>query len=178
MRRHIVKTLPRTWHRRGFLPEESYYLSEIGRYSAKNAPYIQAMIRQRLSMNANRVKYHWSYYEYRRRVVAEYVKMGVRLPRRKESIRQYLKNTFYDFLNAWKKRILPDFPEWETPRAKRVRRKRGEPKAQATKRQQLNKRYDDTKQKIVRAIQRGDQRERRRLEKELDKIYNQLQNLR
>lgn len=176
MRRHIIKTRPSSWARRGFLIEERYFLSEISRAGAR-APYVQAMSRRRISLNANRVKYGWTMREYRRRVYAEYVKVGVREKGKWETYRHYFKATFYDYFTAWKERTPLD-PEWETPRKKRLWRVKGEPRAQTTKRKMLQAKVVGLNDKITRAMMRGDQAERRRLESERNRYQMKLDTLR
>lgn len=175
MRRHIQKTRQSTWARRGFLPEEFYFLSEISVQGAK-APYIMAMRRRRSSLNANRVKYHWTITEYRRRVVADYQKMG--LPKFiGGSYKQYIQRHFYDYFTEFKDKTPYD-PTYESPKRKGRVRVRGEGKAQTGKRQMLSNRITMLNEQIGRASLRGDQKERRRLEAERNRYQIELDNLR
>jgi len=174
-RKHYIRTNPSTWRRRGFLPQESLFLAELTREGMK-APHIQAMMRRRSSLNANRVKYGWTAQEYRERVVAEYAKRGIRQKSKYEPYTQYLKTNFYK-LFKWYQREVPA-GDWETPRKKRVHKVTGKIKAQATKKQQLMKKKEDWNDKIVKAMKRGDQPERARLERERNQIQTQLDNLR
>ena len=179
-RRHIVKTRVSSWTRRGFTSEEAYYLSEISKAGAK-APYIQAMIRRRLSLNANRVRYEWSANEYRRRIIEEYQKFG--LPKYKGgNYRWYIDKYFYDYLTALKDKTPKD-PEYESPRKKDYRRSRtktgtSKPKAQTSKRKMLRMKINEYNDRINRAAMRGDQTLRHELERARNRYQTQLDNLR
>lgn len=175
MRRHIAKTKRSTWARRGFLPEEQYFLSEISRAGAK-APYIQAMMRHRIALNAVRVKYHWTVAEYRRRIVADYQKLG--LPKFiGGSYKQYIIKHFYYYFTEFKDRIPYD-PTYESPKKKKRIRVKGVTKAQSSKRGMLVNKIGNFNQKITRAIGKGDQTQRRELERERNRYQTQLDNLR
>ena len=173
MREHKVHTKPESWAKRGFLPEEQYFLSEISKAGAQ-APYIQAMSRKRISLNANRVKYKWTKADYRRRIVAEYVRMGLRDKGKRESFKHYFNDLFWYYFEAWKN-ITPFDPEWETPKRKRkFWKEKGETKAQTTRRKQRVQRIKDYDQSIIRATVRGDQKERHRLEVARNRVQNEL----
>lgn len=175
MRRHIAKTHKSTWARRGYLPEETLYLSEISRAGAR-APYIRAMTRHRIALNANRVRYGWSVEEYRRRIIKDYEKLG--LPKFVGgSYKQYLKRNFYDILTEFKDRTPYD-PEWQTPRRKKMIRIKGEPKAQTSRRKMLYQQLEDNASKQRRVIASNDQRELRQLQKQRDGIQRKIDNLR
>ena len=173
MRKHIQRTLPRTWIKKGFLPEEAYFLSELTRAGAQ-APYIQAMSRHRSSLNANRVRYGWSKAEYRRRVVADYKKLGV-TPFKGGSYAQYLKKHFYDLFTIYKDKTPAT--EYISPRKKRRVRPAGETKAQATRRKMLIDKIAQLNIKINRAIMNNNQVERKRLETQRNNYQNQLDRL-
>lgn len=180
LRRHIPKTRASSWVRRGFLPEEAYYLSEISSAGA-NAPYIRAMRRRRSSLNANRVKYGWDMAQYRRRVVADYQRVGIRGRSRDrlgrfESYADYFRKVFYDYFTVFKD-TTPLIPEWKTPRRKKRIRVKGETKPQANKRRMLRIKIDDFNQRINRASARGDQILRRQLEHERNSYQIQLDSL-
>ena len=181
MREHIVHTKPESWAKRGFLPEEQYFLSEISRAGAR-APYIQAMSRRRISLNANRVKYKWTRAEYRRRVVDDYVRMKQREKGKWESFRHYFKELFWYYFEAWFEKWIDKMPlptEWITPKSKRTFWKlKGETKAQTTRRKQKENRIKDYNEAIVKATIRGDQKERYRLERIRNRLQNELDNMR
>lgn len=178
LRPHTERVHSRTWERRGFLPEERYWLSEISR-AGSQAPYIRNMIYQRTQHLLNNARrYGWSVSRYREEVAEVYVDAGVRPRRRRESIRHYILDTFYDYLNILKDRV-PAGVDYESPKRKRrVRKPRGERVGQTTIRRQLRQHIDDLNTKIGRASLRDDQKERRRLERERNVAQNQLDNLR
>lgn len=157
-----MPTFRRTWVRRGFTAYESIKLSAISPAGSK-APYIQRMIRRRLSMNANRVQYHWSSLEYLHRIMQDYARAGLYKGKR-ENYHDFFQRCFRQYFLYYKD-TTPTDPTWQTPKPKRtVRRVKGERKAQYTKRQMLKKRIEDLNEQISKASLRGDQRLRRQLE--------------
>ncbi len=173
------KTSPRYYSRRGFLKPEQYWLSEIS-IAGRNAPYIKAMVRTRISLNANRKKYNWTTQEFVKRIYREYLRRGVRPKRRWESYADYFKKVFYDYLGWWKdhKDIFPGGDDWETPRRKSRKPSKVKPKAQRSRRDMLLQQISDYNDKINRAISKGDQRERAILERQRNNLQNRLDSLR
>ena len=172
-RKHRVKTRPSSWVRRGFLPEEAYYLSEISREGAK-APYILAMRRRRSSLKANATKYGWTKTEYRRRVIADYIKLG--MPDKKRlSVRSYINEYFYDYFTVYKDRTPKD-PEYESPRNKR-RKVTKVSRPTTSRAKMLRNKIDELNTKISRASLTGNQRLLRELEKERNITQNKYDRL-
>jgi len=175
-RKHVVRTRTSTWERKGFTPEEARWLSEISR-AGSEAPYIQALMRSRHSLIAHKVRYGWSTEKYRQMVAKKYEQLGI-APFRGGSYSQYLKKHFYDMLTAYKDRT-PYEPEWKTPRKKRYGvRVKGEPKVQTSRRKMIVNKIAELNNKINKAVARGNQRERRLLEKERNSWQTKLDNLR
>lgn len=157
-----MPTFRRTWIRRGFLSYEAIKLSAISPAGSK-APYIQHMIRRRISLNANRVRYKWSNREYLHRIMEDYARAGL-FKSKRETYQHFFQRAFREYF-LWYKDTTPTDPTWQTPKPKKtVRRRKGERKAQYTKRRMLRKRIDDLNEQIGRASLRGDQRLRRELE--------------
>ena len=151
-----------TWLRRGFLPQEAIEFSRISAAGMK-APYIQAMIRKRISLNAARVRYGWTKREYRKRILDEYKAKGVR--------RMITPKTIWDYFSWWKDTVpIPD--DWTSPGKKR--RRRTTRRVQSTKRDMLRNKISSLNDQITRAIRSNDQRLRRTLELERNRYQNQL----
>lgn len=157
-----MPTFRRTWIKRGFLAYEAIKLSAISPAGSK-APYIQRMIRKRVSLNANRVRYKWSNREYLHRVMEDYARAGLYKGKR-ESYAKFFERTFREYF-LWYKDTTPTDPTWQTPKPKRfIRRHKDERKSQYTKRQMLRKRIDTLNDQISKASLQGNQRLRRELE--------------
>ncbi len=159
-----MPTFRRTWARRGFLPYETIKLSALSPAGSK-APYIRRMIRKRVSLNANRVRYGWSNREYLHRIMEDYARAGL-VKGKYETYAKFFQRAYREYFLFYKD-TTPTDPTWETPKPKKtVRRIKGERKAQYTKRQMLRKRIEGLNEQISRASLRGDQQLRRRLEVE------------
>lgn len=177
--RKPIYTTEGRWTRRGFMPEEAREMQYISSEGLK-APYIQAMIRWRISLHANAIRYNWSPEKYRKRIAEHYEQKGVRGRGWFESYAHYFKDTFYRYFKAWQqtpppKDLADREPEWTPGKSphKKKRVKAKIPKAKNTRLQSLNQKIADVKAKMVRAINRGDQRTRRRLEKQLNDLDRQ-----
>jgi len=177
LRTHRERTHIGTWKRRGFLPEERYWLSEISK-AGSIAPYIRIMVYQRTQhLLNNKIRWKWSERRYREEVAESYEDMGVRARRRRESIRHYILSTFYDYLALFKKQE-PEGVEYESPKKRRrARLPKGKRVAQTTKRRQLRQKIDAWNDKIRVASARGDREAMRRLERERNQYQNQLDKL-
>ena len=163
-----------TWAKRGFLSYEQEQLSRLSAAGAK-APYVRALRRRRSSLNANRKRLGWSDIEYLRRVIQDYRRIGLVI-KPGESLRAFFKRTFWDYF-TWYKEHVPSDPEYTSPKPKRRRRVKGEKKAGATKRQMLNRKMSDNERKWIQAIQGGNLKRRRELERERRQIQRQLDKL-
>lgn len=170
-RRHIQRTRPTTWLRRGFLTVEAYFLSEVSGAGAKS-PLIQTIIRQRRSLNANRARYKWTPQEYEKRVERLFIRYGVRARNPRETMAHYLYKTFYEYLNA----VKADENFEETPRPKSRRKStpsQKQIKLRSTKKQAIRKKIDIKNDEIRKAMRYGDQKLREKLEKERNRLQNQ-----
>ena len=153
-----------TWLKRGFLPEEAAEFSRISA-AGTQAPYIQAMVRKRLSLNAARVRYHWSKRTYRLRIAQEYKNKGVSpqaafpglVSRKKQS------NLIWDYFNAWKW-IAPAPDEWTSPKRKRKTTMPSKRSPQTTKRGMLKDKISRLNDQISRAALSNNKPLRRSLE--------------
>lgn len=173
-RRHIVKTRPNTWQRRGFLPSEVYRLTEISREGMKS-DFIQKMIRQRISLKANAARYNWTPAEYQRRVALLYEKQGVRAKRRGESYAGYIDKQFYNYFTALQRAYSP---EGVYNRRKQERRRKPVTKTTAGKRRQLEQKIAGLNSDIGRVSIRNDQKMREKLERQRNRLQMQLDGMR
>ena len=156
-----MPTRIRSWLRSGFLPEEALEFSRISRTGTK-APYIQAMLRKRRSLNAARVRYGWTRREYRKRILDDYAKKGVR--------RRITSKTIWDYFGYWKD-IIPIPDDWTSPR--RRRRKTVSRRPLTTKRDMLRAKIDTLNDQISRASMRSNLSQMRKLEIERNRYQNQ-----
>jgi hypothetical protein len=162
------------WQRRGFLPFEVNALQEL--HSAtmakgRQAPFIRAMVRHRMAIVANARRYEWNAERFTDYIVSEYSRYGINVEG---------KNSYYDYLTAWKNKWKnnkgqSDDPHWTTPREKR--RVTGEPKVQSTKRKMLFAQKDALIPKYRQAIQSGNDKERRAIERENNRLQYEIDSL-
>ena len=174
--RHRERTRVGTWRRRGFLPEERYYMSEMSR-SGTASPAIQGMIKQRvMRLLSNKARYGWTQRQYRLHVVAEYERCGIRARRKRESIRHYILKTYYDYFEYFKK-TEPGGMDYDYLEERKMKLLKSDKVKHPTMRKQLKRNIEDWNRKILGAMQRGDQEERKRLERERNNYQRRLDRL-